>query len=104
MRSLNTRAWVSYTNQLTRDEYFKLIDNLIENQIGPDKIMETGKIYHHIVFKLLSLDADNESYNSADYSAGDQYRCLEQHKFYRILAGELDNHGQPLSASVYTAC
>lgn len=79
------------------DEYLNLISQLIVHPIGPDAAsIQRGKAYHHIVFKLLSLEADDRQYNSANYRLGPQYQREEQHKFYRILAGELDNYGRPV--------
>ena len=80
----------------TCEAYFQLVADLIEHPIGPDdNAIRRGKAYHHVVFKLLSLDADDRRYNAADYRLGDRYRREEQHKCYRILAGELENQGQP---------
>ncbi|MBN1451861.1 MAG: hypothetical protein JW963_12665 [Anaerolineales bacterium] len=80
----------------TRDEYFALITQLAANPVGPDEAaMQRGKAFHHIVFKLFSLEADDRRYKAASYRLGDQYDRADQQKFYQILAGELNNYGQP---------
>jgi len=79
-----------------KETYFHMIEHFAANTAKIDEeAIRMGKMYHHIVFKLLSLEADDAKYQSANYRLGDQYRRDEQHKFYRILAGELDNYGQP---------
>ena len=81
----------------TREGYFRKINELIQEPIGPgEEAVRRGKAYQHIVFRLLSLEADDRRYDSTNYRLGERYDREELHKFYRILAGELDNQGRPL--------
>lgn len=81
----------------SQEEYFRLLLTLADRPQGPDAAaIRRGQAYHHIVFKLMSLDADSPRYNAADYRLGPHYVKPEQDKFFRILVGELSDKGLPI--------
>lgn len=80
----------------TQTDYFELLSTMIENPTSPSmEAMYLGKAFHHVVFKLISLESDDLTYNSTNYRLGKKYQSEDQHKFYEILVGERDNYGYP---------
>ncbi|OGC42511.1 hypothetical protein A2Y85_00660 [candidate division WOR-3 bacterium RBG_13_43_14] len=81
----------------TKEEYFEVLVRTADHPPPHDeKAALEGKIYHYIVFKMMSLKSDSENYLAAHYRLLRNGMCPDQDKFYKILAGELSDKGEPL--------
>ena len=79
----------------TREEYFEEMGKVLEAGWRPQaQAITEAKMYHHIVFKRMSLKADSENYRSAHYRLREGGMTPDQDRFYRILAGELSDKGE----------
>lgn len=85
----------------TIEAYFQLILHQAAQPVAPaEAAVQRGHIYHHIIFKAMSLLADSPRYDATDYHLGAVDLESERHTFYRILVGELSDKGRPLTEEV----
>ncbi|MFH0887261.1 MAG: hypothetical protein V1843_03745 [bacterium] len=82
----------------TKEEYFKAVLETVTNPIKPpEDRLWLGKAYHYIIFKMMSLKADNENYEAMGFRLGEKSKNPDQDRFYKILVGELDDKGRELA-------
>lgn len=82
------------THPKTKNEYFyKLIEYANDPPKPTEEAIQMAKFYQRIVFKDMSLEATSKNYNSIEYRLGRNRMHAEQEKFYKILAGELNEKG-----------
>ncbi len=80
----------------TPGEYFDALRRAAETPFVADPAkIRLGKMYHQIIFKMISLHADSTRYRTVDYRINDaRFSPAELRKFYRILVGELNDKGE----------
>jgi len=79
----------------TREGYFEELLSLAESPVGPSpEAIALGKLYQRVLTRTLSLQANERGYSAGRFRLRPGRMTGEQHKFFRILAGELDDKGR----------